>query len=155
MLVTEQYPRAFGHTVAELGVPLVENDPVIQETIAVFPKTKFSMLTETVISQGSPFLPSNTTDHAVVICGLETHVCVQQTTMDLLEKGYRVHIVADGVSSCHKEDRMMALEALRQAGAFITTTESVLFELMRDSKHPAFKEISGIIKEKRCDSGLV
>lgn len=114
------------------------------------------MLTDNVIEHGSPFLPKeNPSDHSIVLCGIETHVCVQQTTFDLLERGYNVHILADGVSSCNKSDRIIAIDALRQAGAFITSTESVLFELMRDSKHPKFKELSSVIKEERVETGLI
>ena len=85
--------------------------------------------------------------NTAVIFGLETHVCVQQTCLDLLEKGYEVHVVADGCSSQRQFDRNTALERLRASGAFVTTSESVLFMLMKDSKYEHFKAISGLVKD--------
>ncbi|CAI8013728.1 Isochorismatase domain-containing protein 2 [Geodia barretti] len=82
-------------------------------------------------------------------------VCVQQTALDLLDKGYDVHILADGCSSRSQVDRMLALERLRAAGAFLTTSESVVFELLGDSKHPNFKEVQALVKTSAPDSGLL
>ena len=107
-----------------------------------FEKTKFSMCTEEVMNS----LKSRNIRSAILF-GIETHVCVQQTTLDLLESGIDVHIVVDGVSSQRETDRKFAIERLRQAGAFITTSESVAFMLLHDAKHPAFKQVSALIKE--------
>ncbi|CAI8013727.1 Isochorismatase domain-containing protein 2 [Geodia barretti] len=93
--------------------------------------------------------------NSVVIFGIETQVCVQQTALDLLDKGYDVHILADGCSSRSQVDRMLALERLRAAGAFLTTSESVVFELLGDSKHPNFKEVQALVKTSAPDSGLL
>ena len=82
-----------------------------------------------------------------VIFGMETHVCVQQTCLDLLERGFEVHVVADGCSSQRGFDRLNALERLRNSGAFVTTSESVLFMLMKDSKYEHFKAISALVKD--------
>ena len=112
-------------------------------------------------------------------------MCVQQTALDLLGKGYEVHVLADAVSSRCQVDRIFALEVnhhwsdnwyfrfiskyaficthththatqrMRQSGAFITTSESLLFELMGDSKHPKFKEVQALIKTSAPDSGLL
>ena len=150
--MTEQYPKAFGGTVAEVGVPTLSKEdgfrPIVRPGLAVFPKTQFSMFTEEV----DVYLSSlDTPRQSFILCGIETHICVQQTALHLLEKGFQVHIVADGVSSSHRADRNTALDALRQAGAFVTSTESVLFELMRDSTHPSFKEMSRVISTPRVD----
>merc|ERR1719213_363301 len=83
---------------------------------------------------------------SAVIFGVETHVCVQQTVLDLLEKDYTVHVVADGVSSQRPADREVAIERLRKSGAFITTAESVMFELLREKDAPQFKQISALAK---------
>ena len=91
---------------------------------------------------------------SVVLFGIEAHVCVQQTALDLLRLGYDVHVVADGTSSQNDSDRTFAFERLRQCGAFITTYESVLFQLLGDAKHPNFKAVQPIFKTPRVDNGL-
>ncbi|CAE8719406.1 unnamed protein product, partial [Polarella glacialis] len=116
LLVSEQYPKALGHTVSELNITRGK----------VFEKTKFSMCTNEFLAH-----LESLGRKAVVIFGVETHVCVQQTALDLLSRGYQVHILADGVSSQRPMDREFALDRLRQSGCFVTTTESVLFELLR------------------------
>lgn len=83
---------------------------------------------------------------SAVLFGLEAHVCVQQTTLDLLEQGYDVHILVDGVSSQLVADRAVAFARLQQAGAFLTTSESVLMELIRGKEHAHFKPIAGLLK---------
>lgn len=86
---------------------------------------------------------------SVLIVGIESHVCVLQTTLDLLENGYDVHVLADGVSSCNAGERKVALEKMRQAGAQITSSESALFQLLTDASHPNFKAVSALIKEEK------
>eukprot|EP01120_Amphizonella_sp_Union-15-10_P000494 TRINITY_DN1049_c0_g1_i2.p1 TRINITY_DN1049_c0_g1~~TRINITY_DN1049_c0_g1_i2.p1 ORF type:complete len:114 (-),score=12.08 TRINITY_DN1049_c0_g1_i2:13-354(-) len=83
----------------------------------------------------------------VVLFGIEAHVCVQQTALDLIEKGIDVHVVADGVSSQRQFDRFCAFDRMRQSGVFVTTTESAIFSLLNDSRHEHFKAISGFLKE--------
>merc|ERR1712217_500245 len=82
----------------------------------------------------------------VVLFGLETHVCVQQTALDLIAKGYTVHVISDGVASQRPEDRDTALQRLRQDGAYVTNVDGTLFELVRSKDHPQFKKISGLVK---------
>ena len=84
-----------------------------------------------------------------VIFGLEAHVCVQQTTLDLLEQGFNVHLCVDAISSQSTTDRSCGLRRAADAGALITTTESVMMELIRSKDHPNFKAISNTIKETR------
>lgn len=72
-----------------------------------------------------------------------------QTALDLIERGLEVHILADGVSSQRLGDRAAALTRLTQAGAFVSSSEMALFQLMRDAKHPGFKAVSALCKEAR------
>jgi isochorismate hydrolase len=83
----------------------------------------------------------------IVLFGIEAHVCVQQTALDLLEKGYDVHILVDGVSSSRALERGVALRRMAQAGAYLTTAESLIFMLVGSAGHPQFRAISGLIKE--------
>jgi isochorismate hydrolase len=85
----------------------------------------------------------------VILVGIETHICVTQTTLDLLAMGHRVYILADGVSSCNEGERGVALARLGREGATVTTSESVLFELMGDAGGKDFKEVSKLVKETK------
>lgn len=143
VIVTEQYPKAFGTTVPEL---------VLSADTKVFAKRKFSMLTDETIDHLRSFHGKN----HIILCGVEAHVCVQQTAMDLLSYQsiendgvsytYDVHIACDAVSSQRSHDRTVALDRMKNAGADLVTTESVIFELMRDSEHPHFKAVSQLVK---------
>lgn len=73
----------------------------------------------------------------VIIVGIETHICVLQTTLDALANGHRVYVVQDGVSSCNPEERPIALARIRQEGGKVTTSESLIYELLGDSKDAA------------------
>ncbi|RKP09342.1 Isochorismatase-like protein [Thamnocephalis sphaerospora] len=131
LVVTEQV--LFGATVSEID---------INKAALVKPKTKFSML----IPEVDAFLKERKTE-SIVIYGIESHVCVLQTVLELLDNKYNVHVLADGVSSINYPEIDIALNRMRQAGAAITTSESILFQLAGDSKHPHFKALSGLVKE--------
>jgi nicotinamidase-related amidase len=81
-----------------------------------------------------------------VLVGIETHVCVLQTALDLLARNFQVHVVRDAVSSRHELDHQAALQRMAQAGAIVTTAEAVLFELMARADIAEFKEVSKLIK---------
>ena len=82
----------------------------------------------------------------ILICGIETHVCVYQTVQDLLSENYQAHVITDAVVSRHKSDHDLGLAKMKSLGAELTSLETVLFELVSDSKHSHFKAISQIIK---------
>jgi len=82
----------------------------------------------------------------IVLTGIECHVCVYQTALDLISIGYNVHLVSDAVSSRTPENRQIGIDAIKSAGAHITSTEMVLFELLRTAADPKFKEIIKIVK---------
>jgi isochorismate hydrolase len=92
---------------------------------------------------------------SIVLCGIEAHVCVQGTCLELLNQGYDVHVVADAVASRNQVDRMFAFDRMKRAGAFITTSESVILGLVGDSKHPKFREVQRLILESAPDTGLL
>ena len=76
--------------------------------------------------------------YQIAIVGIETHICVTQTALDLLTEGHRVYIIADGVSSCNQAERGIALERLRAEGAIVTSSESWLYECMGDASIPEY-----------------
>ncbi|XP_071941699.1 isochorismatase domain-containing protein 1-like [Antedon mediterranea] len=141
LFVTEQYPNGLGKTVEDLDVT---------SAVDVYPKTVFSMLIPEVQRE----LETRRNIKSIVLFGIETHVCIQQTALDLLGKDYDVHVVADACSSRSMMDRQFAYERLRQAGAIVTTSESVLLQLVGDKNHAHFKEIQGVIKVSAPTSGL-
>jgi len=87
--------------------------------------------------------------HQIVICGIEAHVCVLQTCLDLLDKNYEVHLAADGISSSRMYERSVGLERMKQCGAFVSSAESIIFQWTKDAKRERFKEISALNKKKR------
>ncbi|KAN0047919.1 hypothetical protein ACTA71_002308 [Dictyostelium dimigraforme] len=138
IIFTEQYPKGLGHTVPEL---LEERNGNI-----IFEKTLYSMCTKEVLNH----LKQNHKNlKSIFIAGIEAHVCVLQSTLDFLENGYDVHILSDAISSNNNNDRLIALERMKQSGAFITTCETITFQLTRDATHKSFKTIVPISQERR------
>lgn len=130
---TEQYPKGLGSTVDEIKVELI--DEAIE-------KISFSCL-----GAGDLFKRlKNENIEQVVVCGIESHVCVQQTVFDLLANDFQVNLVVNAVSSRYKVDFEAAINRMERAGAEITTVESVLFELCEISGTNEFKSISNLIK---------
>ena len=141
LIVTEHYKKVMGPTAAELL-------EVSKDHANFYEKTKFSM----VIPEVEKHLGGI---ESVVLFGIETHVCITQTALDLLARGIDVHLVADASSSRCQIDRHLALRRLRNAGVVITTAESTLFDLVKDAKAPEFKPISPLVREISPDSGLL
>ncbi|XP_024612945.1 isochorismatase domain-containing protein 1 isoform X2 [Neophocaena asiaeorientalis asiaeorientalis] len=142
VIVTEQYPKGLGSTVQEIDLAGVK---------LVLPKTKFSM----VLPEVEAALAEIPGVRSVVLFGVETHVCIQQTALELVGRGIEVHIVADATSSRSMMDRMFALERLARTGIIVTTSEAVLLQLVADKDHPKFKEIQNLIKASAPESGLL
>jgi nicotinamidase-related amidase len=139
VVVTTQYGSRLGSTVSEISKNLEDT-----KEVKIFDKMKFSMMVPEVERHLTTSMPQR---KSVLLCGIETHVCVLQTCLDLLDKGYDVHVVSDAVSSSTSYNRSMALERMRQSGAFITSVESAIFQLANDASNPEFKSISKLIKE--------
>jgi nicotinamidase-related amidase len=132
VFATEQYPKGLGPTVEPLA-SLIADRPA---------KTTFHCL-------GAPGLAESLASaeiRHVTLAGIETHVCVAQTALELLKLGYTVQVPADAVGSRFAIDREYALRRLEAAGAILTTTEAVLFEWTETAEHPRFKEISALVK---------
>jgi nicotinamidase-related amidase len=126
-VVSEQYPKGLGHTAPEVGLL---DEPVLEKSV-------FSAAR----AEGFDVLDRD----QVVVCGIETHVCVSQTVHDLLGRGIEVHVPADAVGSRHALDYERGLERMERAGAVITTMEAALFELLERAGTPEFKEVQKLI----------
>ena len=134
ILWCRQVPKALGPTVKELSSLLKDVEPIDKST--------FSCCGEQVFMERIDGLKAQT----AVLCGIESHVCVFQTAMDLIQHGLSVHVAEDAVSSRTDENKQIGLRRMAKEGAVITSTEMLLFELLRDAKHPKFRELAKLIK---------
>lgn len=133
--VTEQYPKGLGDTELVLREIVTGTGNYIEKTcFSCFGSTEFA---NRVTSQDRS---------QVILCGIEAHVCVLQTAMDLLAQNLQVFIAADAVDSRADYNKQNGLQRLTQAGAVVTVTESVLFEWLRDAKHEQFKALTALIR---------
>lgn len=134
MLMTEQNPKGLGPTIPEIAdlVPGVRR----------IPKLSFSCCGDESFSKELSGLQRR----QVLLSGIEAHVCLYQTTVDLVASGYEVHVLADAVSSRTAENKAIGLQKMKDAGAGITSVEAALFELLRVAEGPAFKQIISILK---------
>jgi|TARA_B100000686_G_scaffold354297_1_gene463816 nicotinamidase-related amidase len=134
IIYTEQYPAGLGSTIKDVD-RRIKREPR-------FEKTTFSCLGDNKIALEL----KRQKRKQILICGIETHVCVYQTVQDLLSENYQAHVITDAVVSRHKSDHDLGLAKMKSLGAELTSLETVLFELVSDSKHSHFKAISQIIK---------
>ncbi|MEZ5345237.1 MAG: hydrolase [Pyrinomonadaceae bacterium] len=135
VIVTEQYPKGLGHTAGEILSVLPSEAEVIE-------KTAFSSCGALEFTEKLDELNAK----QILICGLETHICVNQTAHDLLDAGFDVHILEDAVGSRNVENKQTGLKKMQAGGAVASCVEMALFELMGDSKDRNFKAIQQIIK---------
>jgi len=131
---TEQYPRGLGPTVPELADRLGEIPSKLTFSCGGCPR-----IFEALESRGI---------HKLLVCGIEAHVCVQQTVLDLLAGAWRVYVAVDAVGSRYEVDYRTALGRMDSSGATLTTTEAALFEWCRVAGTPEFREISRLVREE-------
>lgn len=135
ILLTEQYPKGLGRTVPDLIAALGDAYRPVE-------KTTFSACGEEGMGEALRALGAR----GVLLVGIEAHVCVLQTALDLLEAGYDVFPVADAVSSRHEGDRFLGLKRMCQNGAQLVSTEMLLFELLQTSQDPCFRTLQNLIR---------
>ena len=132
IFVSEQNPLKLGPTIPEL-LPKAEFKKI--------EKMKFSLAN---IQEFSKELKNKKITN-LIVCGIETHICVQQTVLESLQKGFEVILISDAMSSRNKVDHEIALQRMIQKGAILTTTESIIFELCKTADRKEFQEIRKII----------
>lgn len=135
-IVTTQYAKGLGSTVPEVTSLLPDNPPI--------DKLMFSCFGSDVFCSMLKRLPGPRTN--VLLCGMETHICVMQTALAALREGYVVHVASDAVSSRAEWNWRIGLDRMRAAGAVISSTEMMIYELLRSSGSPAFKELLPYLK---------
>lgn len=134
-ILTEQYPKGLGSTVAEVA-------QMVPPTATRLEKTCFSCLG----AGGFPEALRAEPRRQVVLAGMEAHVCVLQTAAELAEAGLEVFVVEDAICSRRLENYQNALERLRALGIVVTNAESVVFEWLRDARHPHFRAVQGLLR---------
>ena len=132
IFISEQNPRKLGGTIPELS------------NLAGF--RKFEKM-EFSLAKLEEFLKElkNKKITNLIVCGIETHICIQQTVLDCLQKGFEVILISDAMGSRNRVDHEIALQRMTQGGAILTTTESIIFELCKTADRKEFKEIRNII----------
>ncbi len=134
ILWCQQVPKALGPTVGELTPLLIGVEPIDKSTFSCCGEEAFLAKIDKLKAR------------SVIVCGIESHVCVFQTARDLIQHGLYVHVVADAVSSRTNENKTIGINRMEKEGAVITSTEILLFELLRDAKHEKFRELTKLIK---------
>ena len=133
-LVTEQYPKGLGATVPEVAAHLDGVTPIEKVCFSAADSEEFSRRL------------SQTGRDQVLLCGIESHVCVNQTADDLLRQGLEVHVAQDAVSSRSDDNRRLGLHKMERAGAVVTSVETALFELLGAAGTPEFKQVQQLVK---------
>ena len=134
ILWCQQCPDALGPTIPEIAQLLTDREPIDKSAFSCCGVEQFNIkLNESKRQQ-------------VLLCGIETHVCIYQTAADLLAKGFSVDLIADAVSSRTPENKHIAINRMAAKGINISCTEMALFELLRTAEHPQFKQIAKLIK---------
>lgn len=134
-IITQQYSKGLGQTVEPVKKYLAENSPIIE-------KSAFSAVKE----PGFMEVLKSFDKKQVVICGIETHICVHQTAADLISEGYEVYVVKDACASRKKYEFKQGIERMEANGAKISCLEIILFEWLKSAKNPHFKEVQALIK---------
>jgi nicotinamidase-related amidase len=130
----QQCPWSLGATVPEISQKLSGNKPIDKASFSCCGQEQFNDKLKSLGRQ------------QVLLCGIETHVCIYQTAIDLQRTGKDVYVIADAVSSRTLENKQIALERMRTEGISIGSVEMVLFELLKTAEHPKFKEVAKLIK---------
>ena len=136
IFISEQNPSKLGKTLKNLS----PNKEFIK-----IEKMRFSIAYENNINNS--FCAKNIKN--LIVCGFESHICIQQSVLDFLNEGYKVFVIADAIGSRNINDHNISLDRMRSKGATITTTESIIFELCKTSSRKEFKSISNLIKNKK------
>lgn len=135
IIITEQYPKGLGRTAEEILFSLPPEFEFVEKT--AFSSCGANSFMEKLRASGSS---------QVLLCGLETHICVNQTAHDLLNENFQVHVLTDCVASRFAQDKETALRKMQTSGVILSNVEMALFELMTDAKHEQFKAIQNLVK---------
>jgi nicotinamidase-related amidase len=134
ILWCQQCPDALGPTIPDIAQLLEDNEPINKAAFSCCGEEQFNTKLKKLHRK------------QVLLCGIETHVCIYQTTIDLLQQDFQVEVITDAVSSRALENKQIAINRLAAEGAKISCTEMVLFELLKTAEHPKFRQIAKLIR---------
>lgn len=134
ILWCQQVPAALGPTVPEIAELLTDDEPINKASFSCVDHESFAAQLDEMSRK------------QVLLCGIETHVCIYQTAMDLLRRDFQVTVIADAVSSRTAQNRQIGINRLAAEGATLASTEMILFELLRTAEHPQFRQIAKLVK---------
>jgi nicotinamidase-related amidase len=134
ILWCQQCPDSLGPTISEIAELLTDNEPIN--------KASFSCCGEDAFNTKLQALNRR----QILLCGIEAHVCIYQTAVDLLHKGYEANVIADAISSRTLDNKNIAISRMAAEGIKVSSTEMVLFELLKTAEHPHFSQIAKLIK---------
>ena len=134
LILTEHYPQGLGQTIPEIKNILSEYNPIKKITFSAFRSEKFlQKIQETKIK-------------TLLICGIESHICIEQTVLDGLSLGLKIHIISDAISSRKKHDLKIGIQKMQQYGGIISTTEMAIYEILERADTPEFKDALKLVK---------
>jgi len=134
IIFCQQYPQGLGQTIAPIAKLLTGIEPVNKLTFSCCGDEKFNTRLKRLARR------------QILLCGIETHVCVYQTAMDLLARGCQVELIADAVSSRTLKNKQIAIGKMQAEKVKISSVETALFELLKTAEHPQFKKIAKLVK---------
>lgn len=135
VLVSEQYPKGLGSTVLNISEKFAENTKIIEKS--AFSLLKEENALETIKSYGKK---------QIILFGIETHICVLQTAIELIKNGFEVYLIKNASKSRQEFEHLAGIEVMKENSVKIVTLEIALFELLETSKHPSFKQVQALIK---------
>jgi len=135
IIVTEQYPKGLGHTAAEIKNALPSEIEVIEKT--AFSSCGAAQFRTQLEAIGT---------RQVLVCGIEAHICVNQTVHDLLAANYQVHVLTDCIGAREENNKQVAIAKMTASGAILCSIEMALFELIGDAMYPEFKRIQALVR---------
>ena len=134
IICCQQCPKALGPTIEEVAQLLTDIEPINKESFSCCLNDQFNQKLNSLNKE------------QIILCGIETHICVYQTAADLFSQGKDVTIACDAVSSRTQQNKQIAIDAMRKIGIKISSTEMLLFELLKSASHPQFRTIAKLIK---------
>jgi nicotinamidase-related amidase len=134
VLWTQQQPQAIGETIPQISELLTDNEPINKACFSCCGLEEFNEKINALSRK------------QVLLCGIEAHVCIYQTAIELIASGKEVHVIADAVSSRTNGNKAIAIQRMTAEGAKISSTEMAVFELLKTSEHPQFKQVIQLVK---------